>query len=1274
MTQSQGFQDQSHINQVREALWERPNGRASVMVGSGFSRNAAKAQPNADDLPTWRELAREMANSLYPEEVNAETAPIQDALKLAQEYETGFGRSRLHRFLLRQVRDNDFNPDDAHKRLLELPWRDVFTTNWDTLLERMAERIAERSYSVVRCMDDIPLVSQPRVVKLHGSFPAQFPLIFTEEDYRTYPRKYAPFVNTVQQAMMETVFCLIGFSGDDPNFLQWSGWVRDNLGAAAPKIYLAGWLDLSDHRRRMLEDRGVSPIDLARHPQAGQWPERLRYQYATEWILQTLERGEPYDLTEWPNPPKQSRHDIRDYLQPVAESDSSVPLKQPESIPMIGNDFAEFTPPMGPSVPVEKAQVKERIRQIIKTWAHNRRLYPGWLVYPTNQGFSNDTDTWEGQILPAFEHFTTIEQLKALRELVWRREIQLEPITWELEAAARDVLESIDCEKRAVDGVSEARDDWSDVREAWVEVALTLLTKSRLDCKRELFDQRLEALYAFEDDSPEVKHRIHHERCLWAIYSLDFEALNGLLDDWHLENCDPVWMLRKAALLTEVGRIDESRLLLQGALQSVRSAQARNPSIANASRESWALASAVHFENQTEVFKRWDELASLKCNAWTVKDRIERAIGISDERRKAPSFELGVTRTEGLRISDVNRRRLIATYRAVRLLEIAGLPPANNPPSGSFSLPLSMVSGFTLLAADELVATAPELAIRLVLRFCNYDQHDTLKRVLSRARIAVLSSESAEKLAADCIGLIRYALPRLRQPGGRILGTWVERTRVALEALSRLVLRLEPDTVEQVLNLGLDCYRIPEVARNNLLARPASNLLKRSWYALPNELRVNRALDMIGAPMAGLDGFSADREFIDPGRLVSDTDMPTYHTTDYDGRFGEVIRFLVRGLKDGNKEMHGRATMRLFPLAKSGWLTDSESSEIADALWGSGDPIHDRSDAVSHLDWVYFVLPELKHGQAEQSFRNMWLTPSSERLANLVYAGMSVAQVGAAIEASQRHGFSLPLSDEEQEHLAECVLQIADALYEGAWHSQGVGPLDVIHGTRIVVAIVEMTEEVAEDLFQIIEAMTGAREFSSRERFLASFFDMGGLRTAFKYAVLPGLAKVLSHRFNDIVSHVRVGLASDDESEVYRSMRALESWLSESADGSLSRILPPNDLVHEIGVVIATRRKAALTSALQAARWIFDDGTPSHQDLIGELAMQGLNYLVEELRYEREYDEELPLMRLLCVQLSVAMAKHGYGDEPAVTLWLKIGRNDPLPEVRNAVEGLDCPE
>ena len=100
---------------------------------------------------------------------------------------------------------------------------------------------------------------------------------------------------------METVFFLIGFSGEDPNFLNWSGWVRDNLGSSAPKIYLAGYLQLSQHRRRMLEERNVVPIDLAQHPQSNRWREQnLHHRYATEWLLYILENGEPYDVTDWP--------------------------------------------------------------------------------------------------------------------------------------------------------------------------------------------------------------------------------------------------------------------------------------------------------------------------------------------------------------------------------------------------------------------------------------------------------------------------------------------------------------------------------------------------------------------------------------------------------------------------------------------------------------------------------------------------------------------------------------------------------------------------------------------------------------------------------------------------------------------------------------------------------------------------------------------------------------------------------------------------------------
>lgn len=209
--------DQSHIDRICEALWRPSGSGASLMVGSGFSRSALKTRPDAKDLPIWSDVAREVADTLYPQSDgpsgqngSAEPQATEGLLRLAQEYETAFGRSDLHSLLRRLVRDDDFTPGDAHTRLLRLPWRDVFTTNWDTLLERTMVSVPSRAYSIVRNMGEIPLADRPRIVKLHGSFPSYFPLIFTEEDYRTYPTKFAPFVNTVQQTMMETVLCLNG--------------------------------------------------------------------------------------------------------------------------------------------------------------------------------------------------------------------------------------------------------------------------------------------------------------------------------------------------------------------------------------------------------------------------------------------------------------------------------------------------------------------------------------------------------------------------------------------------------------------------------------------------------------------------------------------------------------------------------------------------------------------------------------------------------------------------------------------------------------------------------------------------------------------------------------------------------------------------------------------------------------------------------------------------------------------------------------------------------
>lgn len=68
---------------------------------------------------------------------------------LAQEVEISFGRTKLDTILKDSFPDKDYSPSSLHKDLLNLSWRDVFTTNYDTLLERTADMVTDRRHNVV---------------------------------------------------------------------------------------------------------------------------------------------------------------------------------------------------------------------------------------------------------------------------------------------------------------------------------------------------------------------------------------------------------------------------------------------------------------------------------------------------------------------------------------------------------------------------------------------------------------------------------------------------------------------------------------------------------------------------------------------------------------------------------------------------------------------------------------------------------------------------------------------------------------------------------------------------------------------------------------------------------------------------------------------------------------------------------------------------------------------------------------------------------------------
>lgn len=236
-------------------------GNASVMVGAGFSRNADMDETVS--MKDWNSLAKIFFQKLYSRTPTGEDLAFKTPMRLASLVETSFGRTELDKMIYESLPDERIAPGEIHKSFLNLKWKDIFTTNYDRLLEKAAID-SERHYNIVTNKETLIYTQSPRIIKLHGSFPDIHPFIMTEEDYRIYPSKYPEFVNSVRQALIENVFCLIGFSGDDPNFLSWIGWLRDVMGNLSSPIYLITYdKTFHDAESTLLKTRKLDVINFA---------------------------------------------------------------------------------------------------------------------------------------------------------------------------------------------------------------------------------------------------------------------------------------------------------------------------------------------------------------------------------------------------------------------------------------------------------------------------------------------------------------------------------------------------------------------------------------------------------------------------------------------------------------------------------------------------------------------------------------------------------------------------------------------------------------------------------------------------------------------------------------------------------------------------------------------------------------------------------------------------------------------------------------------------
>jgi hypothetical protein len=551
---------------------------------------------------------------------------------------------------------------------------------------------------------------------------------------------------------------------------------------------------------------------------------------------------------------------------------------------------------------------------------------------------------------------------------------------------------------------------------------------------------------------------------------------------------------------------------LTKSLSIARKQYRENGTLRGLSSEGWTLCTALAYRHRypdtfrkmlkaPNPFRRWEELAPKQCDSHSQKQDLLNDLKEELKQDKGPLFDLGARRGKTIHFSNEEYNRWVSAYRAIRVCEVAGMPPA----AAHMSVGSELLKQATVILAPYNYA----LAARTALRVANSEDDPVINRVWSRARIAKMSDDEVASLLDLLTRAIDYVVHQTKCATGGFT-FWATRLRVLLEALSRLVMRLSPAKAEEVFRRALGYCNIVPLATHPWLNTATDNLLSRSWEALPPQKRSELVFDVLSAPIAGLDGLDGcDQRCPEPGDLLLDGVMiqaPERNQTTKE-HWITIIQLVLRGL-NSTGEPRKRAVRRLISLSLWNRLSGPESKQIAKALWNIDMTNEDAipTDALEQ-DWILLLLPEPKPGISEERFRKKWFgTPS---LPGNVSYGKYFYKVAHGLQGLKNNGKELILNTEELSNLCTIV---------ESWADDPVIPDDdpmnlfrrpfghnaEIEGLRHLLLRINLTSDVAEKVY--------AKAMKLNETGTPAF------------KLYAGLAKLCPQRINEIAESTKVHL------------------------------------------------------------------------------------------------------------------------------------------------------
>ncbi|MCL2598605.1 MAG: SIR2 family protein [Firmicutes bacterium] len=212
-------------------------GNASIFVGSGLSRKAGYVG--------WKDMLRQRA-----QDIGLDVDKEENLIDLAQYYVNSQQRLNIHADIREFFAYQKHSPVQEHHIIASLPLASVWTTNYDTLLER-AYANANISYDILTndaSYEKLNLRAKVIINKIHGCMNDPTQCVLTRHDYEEFENKNAMVISQLKGELCSKAFLFVGYSLRDTNIQHIIAQMRLKFGKSyrLPRYYILKKIALED--------------------------------------------------------------------------------------------------------------------------------------------------------------------------------------------------------------------------------------------------------------------------------------------------------------------------------------------------------------------------------------------------------------------------------------------------------------------------------------------------------------------------------------------------------------------------------------------------------------------------------------------------------------------------------------------------------------------------------------------------------------------------------------------------------------------------------------------------------------------------------------------------------------------------------------------------------------------------------------------------------------------------------------------------------------------